>query len=106
MSGKILRVCALSFLLLPWVQGCAKPVPGMTDDQLAANVRERIVSHPMSAIIPVMVEARGGVVYLTGAVYRPRDSEMVEQVARGARGVTSIRNQLEILDPVDDNQDK
>jgi hyperosmotically inducible periplasmic protein len=69
----------------------------MVDDTtLAKNVKEKLASVPSMKDAPISVEAKSGVVTLTGEVKNPGTKGAATRIARKVAGVKSVDNQLKI----------
>lgn len=76
--------------------GRASASVASSDRAIEEAVRRRLAAEPGTKSIPVLVECRGGVVTLRGLVKSPAEHAAPERIARGVRGVASVRNELRV----------
>jgi hypothetical protein len=89
----------LAGLMLLSTTGC-RSVTGKSlgqhidDATTTASVKTKLVTQRMRNAVQVGVDTRYGVVYLEGTVPDPATSAQAEQIARSAKGVRDVVNQL------------
>jgi hyperosmotically inducible periplasmic protein len=70
----------------------------MVDDTtLAKNVKETLASAPSLKDVPIAVEAKSGVVTLTGEVKNAGMKGTATRMTRKVAGVKSVNNQIKII---------
>jgi hyperosmotically inducible protein len=70
----------------------------MVDDTtLAKNVKETLANAPLLKDVPISVEAKSGVVTLTGEVKSAEMKGTATRMTRKVTGVKSVNNQIKIL---------
>ena len=98
---RALRSLAVLVTILAVVAGCR----GMTgksagtnvdDASITANVKSRLVAEKASNLTRVDVDTNNGTVYLNGTVETPEQKARAEEIAREAKGVRSVINNLQI----------
>ena len=70
--------------------------PGRTDEQVRADVVQALAADPAADSFELAAAAEGGTVTLTGTVDSWAERRVSEQVARGVRGVTAVRNRITV----------
>ena len=95
-----MRVLAVFLMLLTVVTGCAtggRTAGDTVDDgMINASVKSKLVADKVSNLTRVDVDTRNGVVYLNGSVDNEDQRMRAEQIAREAKGVQSVVNNLTI----------
>lgn len=71
--------------------------PKRTDAQIASDVQSKIGSDLRLANKQISVQAKDGVVMLTGRVDNDTEKKMVETYASGTEGVKSVMNNIEVV---------
>ena len=99
-NRSLLTLVAAGSLLL-----AGAPAFALTDSQITDNVRTRLEGTTGTKEAPVIVETIDGTVYLSGEARNPAESHLIERTARGAEGVGSIRNNLNVLDSLEGGSD-
>jgi hyperosmotically inducible periplasmic protein len=81
-------------------RGPAPPVGtvnlSLEDGRISAAVRTALLNDPALGLRPIAVEARTGVVVLSGAVRTAGEAERAQQLARDVPGVREVRSSLRI----------
>lgn len=90
-----------SSLAIPFAAGCAKATAGVSlaaldDAQVTTRVKTALINDPAIGTERIDVETSGGVVTLAGRVSSQDAEQKAIALARGARGVTSVKSTLEI----------
>ncbi len=70
------------------------PAGGVSDDDVAAEIRELLDHHPEVTKEAITIQVEGGLVTLSGAVATPQEYGMAEDLVRSARGVRGVQNML------------
>ncbi len=92
---KIIAAAFLSLFLMLTV--CpAKDPPSMTDDSISDAVRVRLASDQLVGVLDLKVEVKQGVVTLSGSVDQKNLRSRAESVARKAKGVKQVINNIEL----------
>ena len=92
---KIFRLLTLAMILASCA-GNITPVRQLDDAAMATAVREAISSDPALRGANVTVDARRGVVTLTGVVRTPAQRDRAVSDARGVPNVRSVDNLLTV----------
>lgn len=66
------------------------------DAVIAAKIKAKIVDDPGLKISTINVDAKDGVVVLTGTVNKPEDALRAEQLAQSVDSVKSVENHLTV----------
>jgi hypothetical protein len=93
---------ALTLIVVAVLSGCASraadPIANMDvslrDGRLAAAVRSALLSDPFLGVRAIAIDARDGVVTLSGTVCSADELARVQQLARGVRGVRTATASL------------
>ena len=94
------RLCAA--LLLVGVVGCAstakqESVGEYVDDTvITTTVKAKILNEPTLKIFEIKVETYKGIVQLSGFVSAPGNMSTAVALARGVKGVQSVRNDMRL----------
>ena len=82
------------------VSGCAatKQVAVRDDATITQDVRARLGTDPVARESKIVVDTKGGVVSLTGAVATEGERSSAEKVARDTPGVRSVDNNVRFGD--------
>jgi len=73
------------------------PTVRRSDQQIRNDVREAILQDPATESYEVGVTVVDGEVRLSGAVDSYQEKKLVEKVAIGVRGVTAVKNDIEVI---------
>lgn len=68
----------------------------LADAELASRVRNRLLAELMLDALSIHVEAKGGVVSLSGQVWRGSSLKLAERAAGSVAGVSRVRNALSL----------
>jgi len=96
-----LHACVL-LILLCLLPGCTpapreEPTPGnVADASTIARVKTALAGEPLLKAAEINVEAREGVVQLTGIVDNRAQMERAVELARGVNGVKSVLNDMQL----------
>lgn len=71
-----------------------EPAGGIDDHEITDEIRSLLDNHPAVSKGTIAVHVAAGVVTLSGAVASPGEYAMAEDVARSARGVRAVTNNL------------
>lgn len=101
---KNLRIASslLAALMLTTVVGCnttpeTKTVGEYVDDKIiSASVKSAFAIDPTLKATEINVETYKGVVQLSGFVAQPQDIAAATNVARGVKGVQSVKNDIRV----------
>lgn len=66
------------------------------DAAITAKVKAAIVNDPTLKATEINVETFKGDVQLSGFVAQPQDAQHAAEVARGVKGVTSVKNDIRV----------
>jgi osmotically-inducible protein OsmY len=94
MIHKLLASFVALFLLLS--AGLAKDPVKITDDTISDSVRVRLASDQLVGTMSFQVAVKDGVVTLTGAVEQKNYKSHAEKVAKKAKGVKQVVNNIEV----------
>jgi osmotically-inducible protein OsmY len=91
------RLLAVLLLLIVTAACGAKTVNTVPDDAtITTRVKTAFINDPLVGGLRIEVETFKGVVTLSGRVRSEQDQEKAIQLARGIRGVTSVKSALVI----------
>jgi osmotically-inducible protein OsmY len=91
---RLLAAFVALFLLLP---ACpAKDPAKITDDTISDAVRVKLASDQLVGTMPFQVTVKAGVVTLSGSVEQKSYKSHAEKVAKKAKGVKEVINNIEI----------
>ncbi len=100
-NSKRLATIVFSFLLIA-VAGCASTSKSegtgeyIDDTVITSKVKAEIFNEPSLKSREINVETFKGAVQLSGFVASPADISKAGQVARGVKGVTSVKNDIRV----------
>jgi hyperosmotically inducible protein len=90
-------------ILLCLLPGCTPPAPkeeptpgNVADASTIAQVKTALAREPLLKTAEINVEAREGVVQLTGVVDSRTQMDRAVEVARGVNGVKSVLNDMQL----------
>jgi osmotically-inducible protein OsmY len=83
------------------VNRIAVSTPDRPDEELADGVRNALLIDPAADSYQIDVEANDGLVTLKGTVESWAEKQLAAHVAKGVRGVTKIKNQIDIQPTVE-----
>lgn len=76
----------------------ARRVDRFEDAVIASKITSGLIQNPMTHSAAIDVEAKKGIVTLSGRVLSPKEKREAERIAWGTAGVVSVENQLEVLE--------
>ena len=94
--GLLLACGSLAGCVAAVVGGTAQGSQATADAAITADVKARLNADPATRSLAISVDTREAVVTLTGTVRTASQRSTAESLARNARGVKSVRNQLKI----------
>ena len=77
-----------------------RPIVKLDDVEIAGNVHSALLRNPFTEDLIIAVEVKDGVVHLKGSVDSYFEKAKAEDVAFRARGVTEVKNNLAVTNPV------
>ncbi|MEO7031823.1 MAG: BON domain-containing protein [Herbaspirillum sp.] len=92
----------LAALMLTTVVGCASTATHESTGQyvddavITTNVKAAILNEPTLKVAEINVETYKGIVQLSGFVSSPANIATAIQVARGVKGVRSVKNDMRV----------
>ncbi len=95
------RLLLVSCLAVPIVAGCARRQPvintaALEDAVVTTRVKTALINDPTVGEAPIDVHTEKGAVTLTGRVASQELEARAVALARGARGVSSVKSSLQI----------
>lgn len=102
--NRLKNISALFFLstLLALMVGCASTAKHegtgeyIDDTLITTKVKAAIINEPTLKVAEINVETFKGVVQLSGFVHDAADINKAGQVARGVKGVVSVKNDIRL----------
>jgi osmotically-inducible protein OsmY len=90
--------CALGFTVVGCSSTPTKESTGeyVDDSMITAKVKAAIFNEPTLKATEINVETFKGDVQLSGFVAQPTDASRAAEIARGVKGVTSVKNDIRV----------
>ncbi|OLC39722.1 MAG: hypothetical protein AUH81_00930 [Candidatus Rokubacteria bacterium 13_1_40CM_4_69_5] len=100
-TGRALKALAVVLAVVSILSGCRAATgksAGQTidDASITASVKSKLVADKASNLTRVDVDTNNGTVYLNGTVETAEQKTRAEQLARQAKGVKSVVNNLQV----------
>jgi hyperosmotically inducible periplasmic protein len=99
--GRLMKTLIVMVAVLSVLSGCRSMTgksagTNIDDASITAAVKSKLVADKASNLTRVNVDTNNGTVYLNGTVETPEQRARAEQIAREAKGVRSVVNNLQL----------
>ena len=99
--GRLMKTLVVMVAVLSVLSGCRSMTgksagTNIDDASITTAVKSKLVADKMSNLTRVNVDTNNGTVYLNGTVESAEQRTRAEQIAREAKGVRSVVNNLQV----------